>query len=154
MLLRRSKNTSKTEPKVVSGRGLFDFGQSLFSCNTKRVLLDFHGFWVPRGGQKTIKKQCRKRNVEKDGPKTVFLPKNEKIPQNELRFAPRILPQFAPEGSLFRLGVQGRQKRAQGCQKVAKRHQKASKGSQNDTKKKNIYIYIPVNELEANPDLF
>ena len=72
MSLRGSKKTSKTEPKVVSGRGFSDFGQSLISCNTTRVLLDFHGFGLPWGGQKTIKKRLRKINVEKDGPKHFF----------------------------------------------------------------------------------
>ena len=86
MSLQGSKNTSKTEPKVVSGHGFFDFDQALISGNTTVVLLDFHGFRVPRGGQKTIKKRCRKRNVEKDGAKPFFYKKMWKvtvvIPQN------------------------------------------------------------------------
>ena len=132
MSLRGSKKTSKMEPKVVSGRGFFDFGQSLISCNTTRVLLDFHGFRLPRGGQKTIKKRSRKKNVKKAGPEPILC---ENGVQNGLRFVPRILPQFPPEGSLFRLGPQGRPKGAQGCQKDAKRPQNGPKRTQKGTKK-------------------
>ena len=50
------------------------------------------------------------------------------------------------------LGPKGAKKEPKNAKRVPKDTKKASKGSQNDTK--NIYIYIPVNELEANPDLF
>ena len=65
----------------------------------------------------------------------LFAKKYENGAQNGLRFGPRILPQFPPEGSLFRLGPQGRPKGAQGCQKGAKRPQNGPKRSQKGTKK-------------------
>ena len=113
MSLQGSKKTSKTEPKVVSGHGFFDFGQSLFSCNPTRVLLDFHGFWVPRGGQKTIKKRFRKRNVEKDGPKPIFYEKMWKLKRKAppgggstkslfwwfLASGPQVVPKRPPGGA-------------------------------------------------------
>jgi len=75
MLLRGSKKTSKMEPKVVSGRGFSDFGQSLISCNTTRVLLDFHGSRVPQGDQKTIKKRFKKKTSKKPAQNRVFYKK-------------------------------------------------------------------------------
>ena len=75
MSFQGSEKTSKIEPNVVPGRDFFDFGQSLFSFNTPKVLFDFHGFWLPRGGQKTIKKRFRKSNVKKHRPKPIFLKK-------------------------------------------------------------------------------
>ena len=84
MSLQGSKKTSKTEPTVISGRGFSDFGQSLFSCNATMILLDFHGFRLPRGAQKT-KKRCRKRNVEKDSPKPSFY-------QKVWKMSPKIAP--------------------------------------------------------------
>ena len=138
MSFRGSKKTTKTKPKVVPGRGFFDFAQFLISCNTIRVLFDFHGFGLPRGGQKTIKKRSEKRTSKKPGQIRFFAKNYENGNQNGLRFGPRILPQFPPEGSLFRLGPQGRPKGAQGCQKAAKRSQKRPnkdpKGYQNHMK--------------------
>ena len=77
-VVRGSKKTSKTESKVVPGSGFFDFGQTLISCNTTKVLLDFHGFRLPRGGQKTLKKRFRKKHVKKTGPKPIFCKKMRK----------------------------------------------------------------------------
>ena len=121
----------KTEPKVVSGHGFFDFGQSLFSCNATRVLLDFHGFWIPRGGQKTIKKRCRKRNVEKRRPETDFFKKCMKIETkmgcdlttNSPPIRPRgvIVPTWGPRAP-------------KGCQKTPKGVKREPKGYQNQMK--------------------
>ena len=134
MSLRGSKNTSKTERKVVSGHGFFDFGQSLFSCNATRVLLDFHGFRVPRGGQKTIKKRCRKRNVEKDGPKPIFYQKVWKISSKWAPIWTTNSPPIRPRGVFVPTWCPRAAKGAQGWQKSAKRHQKALKRSKKDTK--------------------
>ena len=67
MSFQGSKETSKMEPKVVPRCDFFDFGQSLFSCNTTKVLIDFHGFWLPRDGQTTIK-----NDSEKHCPKLIY----------------------------------------------------------------------------------
>ena len=56
----------------------FRFGKSLFSYNATKVLLDFHGFWVPRGVQKKIKKRFRKINIEQKQPKTDCSQKKKK----------------------------------------------------------------------------
>ena len=138
MSLRGSKNTSKTEPKVVSGHGFFDFGQSLFSCNTTRVLLDFHGFWVPRGGQKTIKKRCRKRNVEKDGPKPIFYQKVWKLSPKWAPIWTTNSPPIRPRGVFVPTWGPRAAKRSprmpKGCQKTPKGIKREPKGYQNDVK--------------------
>ena len=119
----------KMEPKVVPGHDFFDFGHSLFSCNTTRVLLDVRCFWLPQDGQKTRKTRFRKSNIKKHCPKRIFQKKtnNERWSRCGARFGPPILLQFAPEGSFFRLGAQRPQKRAQGRQKTAQGHQKEPK---------------------------
>ena len=139
MPLQGSKKTSKTEPKVISGRGFSDFGQSLISCNTIRVLLDFHGFRLPRGGQKTIKKRCRKRNVEKDGPKPIFS-KNVKIePKMGSDLDHEFSPNSPPRGLCSDLGPKGGKKEPKDAKRMpkdTKRRQKGTKRIQNSYEKK------------------
>ena len=131
MSLQGSKKTSKTEPKLVSGHGFFDFGQSLFSCNTTRVLLDFHGFWVPRGGQKTIKSTMQKKSRRKKQPKTVFLPKSVKIDsQMDSDLDHEFSPNSPPRGHCSNLGSKGTKKEPKGATRVlkdTKRDQKEAK---------------------------
>ena len=101
MSLRGSKKASKIEPKVISGRGFFDFGQSLISCNTTRVLLDFHGFRLPRGGQKTIKKRFRKKSSKKVGPKSIFYKKMRKWSSKWTPFWITNSPPIPPRGVII-----------------------------------------------------
>ena len=101
MSLRGSKKTSKMEPKVVLGCGFFDFGQSLISCNTTRVLLDFHGFRLPRGGQKTIKKRFRKKSSKKVGPKSIFYKKMRKWSSKWTPFWITNSPPIPPRGVII-----------------------------------------------------
>ena len=116
------KMRAKMILKVDSGRCIFDFCSTLFSCKPTKVLLDFHGFGVPRDSQKTIKKRVRNMNVEKRHPKTDFFTKKiENVTFNEVRLGPRIRPQLAPEGQIFQLWAPWRQKGAQVCQKAARR---------------------------------
>ena len=131
MSLQGSKKTSKIEPKVISGRGFSDFGQSLISCNTTVVLLDFHGFRVPRGGQKTIKKRCRKRNVEKYGPKkNVFLPNSVKIDPN---ISSDLDHEFSlnspPRGLCSDLGPKGGKKEPKDAKRVPKDTKRRQNGA-------------------------
>ena len=130
MSLQGSKKTSKIEPKVISGRGFSDFGQSLISCNTTMVLLDFHGFRVPRGGQKTIKKRCRKRNVEKDGAKPIFLQKSVKIDcKMDSDLDHEFSPNSPPRGLCSDLGPKGAQKERKGAKKMLKDTKRGQKGA-------------------------
>ena len=95
------------------------------------VLLDFHGFRVPRGGQKTIKKTMQKTERRKRRRKTVFLPKSVKIDSNmDSDLDHEFSPNSPPRGLCSDLGPKGGKKEPKG----AKRHPKTSKGSQNDTK--------------------
>ena len=130
MSLQGSKNTSKIEPKVVSGRGFFDFGQSLISCNTTMVLLDFHGFRVPRGGQKTINKRCRKRNVEKDGAKPFFYQKSVKIDSKmDSDLDHEFSPNSPPRGLCSDLGPKGGKKEPKGAKRMPKDTKRRQKGA-------------------------
>ena len=139
MSLRGSKKTSKMEPKVVSGRGFFDFGQSLISCNTTRVLLDFHGFRLPRGGQKTIKKRFRKKNVKKAGPKPIFCKKMRKWSPKWTPIWTTNSPPIPPRGVIIPTWAPRAPKRSprvpKGCQKTPKRPKKEPKGYQKGAKR-------------------
>ena len=151
MSLRGYKKASKIEPKVISGRGFFDFGQSLISCNTTRVLLDFHGFRLPRGGQKTIKKRFRKKHVKKAGPKPIFCKKLRKwSPKwtpiwstNSPPIPPRgvIIPTWGPRAPKTSPRV------PKGCRKTSQRLKKKPKGYQNHQK---IYETMSKNTLTLN----
>ena len=55
-----------------------------------------------------------------------FQKNNENWNQSGARFEPRILPQFAPEGSFFRLGAQRPQRKAQGRQRTSKKNKKTA----------------------------
>ena len=101
MSFRGSKKASKIEPKVISGRGFFDFGQSLISCNTTRVFIDFHGFRLPRGGQKTIKKRFRKKSSKKVGPKSIFYKKMRKWSSKWTPFWITNSPPIRPRGVII-----------------------------------------------------
>ena len=139
MLLQGSKNNSKIEPKVVSGHGFFDFGQSLISCNTTRVLLDFHGFRLPRGGQKTIKKRFRKKNVKKNGPKPIFCKKMRKWSPKWTPIWTTNSPPIPPRGVIIPTWAPRAPKRSprvpKGCQKTPKRPKKEPKGYQKGAKR-------------------
>ena len=121
MSLRGPKKTSKMEPKLISGRGFFDFGQSLFSCNTTKVLLDFHGSRVPRGDQKTIKNASTKTKIEKAGPKSSFLQKNMKMePKMDSDLDHEFSPNSPPRGHYSDLGPKGAQKEPKGDKRAPK----------------------------------
>ena len=140
MSLRGSKKASKIEPKVISGRGFFDFGQSLISCNTTRVLLDFHGFRLPRGGQKTIKKRFRKKSSKKVGPKSIFYKKMRKWTSKWTPFWITNSPPIPPRGVIIPTWGPRAPKRSprvpKGCQKTPKRPKKEPKGYQKGAKRK------------------
>ena len=128
MSLRGSKKTSKMEPKVISGRGFFHFGQSLISCNTTRVLLDFHGFRLPRGGQKTIKKRFRKKNVKKAGPKPIFCKTLRKWSPKWTPIWTTNSPPIPPRwGHYSDLGPKGAQKEPKGAKRLPKDPKTAQK---------------------------
>ena len=121
MLLRGSKKTSKMEPKVVSGRVFSDFGQSLISCNTTRVLLDCHGSRVPQADQKTIKKRFNKKNVENTDPKSSCLQKSMKMePKMDSDLDHEFSPNSPPRGHYSDLGPKGAQKEPKGDNRVPK----------------------------------
>ena len=138
------KRTSTTQPKVVSGRGFSDFGRSLISCNTTMFLFDFHGFWVPRGGQKTIKKLCRKRNVEKDGAKPFFYQKVWKLSPKWTPIWTTNSPPIRPRG-VFVLTWSPRVPK--GCQKTPKGVKREPKWYQN-------HMNINKKRLERIPKLY
>ena len=112
-------------------RGLCsDLGRSLISCNTTVVLLDFHGFRLPRGGQKTIKKRCRKQNVEKDGAKPFFLPKSVKIDSKmDSDLDHEFSPNSPPRGLCSDLGPKGGKKEPKGAKRVPKDTKRRQKGA-------------------------
>ena len=128
MSLRGSKKISKTKPKVVPGHGFFNFGQSLFSCNPPMVLLDFHGFRLPQGGQKTIKKRFRKSMVKKHCPKPIFSKKIRKLDPKWGPIWTRNSPPICPRGVIFSTWAPRAPKRSprvpKGCQKTPKRQKK------------------------------
>ena len=132
MSLRGSKKASKIEPKVISGRGFFDFGQSLISCNTTRVLLDFHGFRLPRGGQKTIKKRFRKKSSKKVGPKSIFYKKMRKWSSKWTPFWITNSPPILPRGVIIPTWGPRAPKTSprvpKGCRKTSQRLKKKPKG--------------------------
>ena len=130
MLLRGSKNTSKMEPKVVSGHGFF-YLCYLISCNTTRVFFDFHGFWVPRGCQKNNKNTLQKTERRKRRPNTIFSAKNVKI---ELKMGSDLDHEFSPNspprGHCSDLEPKGAKKEPKGARRVpkdTKRRQKVAK---------------------------
>ena len=139
MSLPGSKKASKIEPKVISGRGFFDFGQSLISCNTTRVLLDFHGFRLPRGGQKTIKKRFRKKSSKKVGPKSIFYKKMRKWSSKWTPFWITNSPPIPPRGVIIPTWGPRAPKRSprvpKGCQKTEKVPKEEPKGYQKGAKR-------------------
>ena len=104
------------------------------------VLLDFHSFWAPRGGQKTIKKQLRKLNVEKDGPEPIKKIKNKKISSKlDPLWTPNSLP-IRSRGVIFLTWGPGAPKEgprvAKESPRAPKGPQKGGKEHQKDTKSK------------------
>ena len=138
MSFRGSKKSSKTKPKVVPGRGFFDFGQSLISCNTTRVLLDFHGFRLPRGGQKTIKKRFKKKSSKKGGPKSIFYKKMRNWSSKWTPIWSTNSPPIPPRGVIIPTWGPRASKRSprvpKGWQNMSKRPKMEPKGYQNHMK--------------------
>ena len=143
MLLRGSKKTSKMEPKVVSGRGFSDFGQSLISCNTTRVLLDFHGSRVAQGDQKTIKKRFKKKTSKKPAQNRVFYKKIWKWSPKWTPIWTTNSPPIPPRGVIIPTWGPRAPKRSprvtKGCRKTSKRSKMEPKGYQNHEKKQKYW---------------
>ena len=95
-----------------------------------KVLFDFHGFRVPRGDQKTIKKRFRKKNVEKAGPKPIFLQTNAKNePNMSSDFDHEFSPNSPPRGHCSNLGPKGTKKEPKGAKRVLKDTKRIQKGA-------------------------
>ena len=151
MSLQGSKKTSKIEPKVISGRGFSDFGQSLISCNTTRVLLDFHGFRIPRGDQKTIKKRFRKITSKKTAQNQFFYQKVSKLSATWAPIWTTNSPPIRPRGVFVPTWGPRAAKRSprmpKGCQKRPKGVKKKQKGYQN-------HVKLDKKSLEMIPKLY
>ena len=72
------KKTSKMEPKVVPGRDFFDFGQSLFLCNTTWFCSIFMVSGCP-GAAKKQKKNDSEKVPSKSTAQNRFFP-NQTLP--------------------------------------------------------------------------